>query len=345
MSLFLVCCFGCGGKSDASGLVMDASSNPSRDAGLVASKPADAGAHLVVDASISPTIRGRYLVESVAACGRCHTPRTADGRFDQTKLLSGVECLEDVLPDDPQRGCVHSRNLTNDETGLKNRSDDDIIDMFTKGERPDGKNIHPYMPYWVFGNMTKDDARAIVSYLRTVPAVEHMVPPNEPPFTMPDEATPRWPEESIPQPRADYSERDAALRGRYLAGSIGGCMECHTPRDDHDDAREDQAFWGGKQVMDHSGTSVSSNLTPDTSGLAAYSVDDIVRAIVQGADRARMWQSLCEPMSIAGMSLYAGMTREDASDIAHYLKSIAPAAHAIERTCLPAASGGEDAGM
>lgn len=321
-----------------------------RDAEMSTGKPADAStsADAMPAMSQDPAAqraRGQYLVESVAACGRCHTPRTADGRFDSTKRLSGVECLEDRLPADPQRGCVHSRNLTNHETGLKNRSDDDIIDMFTKGERPDGKTIHPYMPYWVFGNMTQADARAIVSYLRTVPGVEHMVPPNEPPFTMPDEATARWPEERIPQPRDGYPERDAALRGRYLAGNIGGCMECHTPRDENDVAREDQAFWGGKRVVDGSRVTVSSNLTPDATGLATSSVDDIVRAIVQGEDRARMWQPLCEPMTIAGMSLFAGMTRDDASDIAHYLKSIAPGAHAIERACVAAADGGEDAGM
>src|ERR1700733_9234513 len=33
--------------------------------------------------------RGKYLVEEVARCQECHTPKTPEGQFDQTKWLKG----------------------------------------------------------------------------------------------------------------------------------------------------------------------------------------------------------------------------------------------------------------
>src|SRR5215468_1835773 len=77
--------------------------------------------------------RGRYLVDTVALCNDCHTPRNADGSFDKTnRYLAGVECLIDVDPE-PGKGCLNSRNLTSDATGLKSRTDVQIKAMFQDG--------------------------------------------------------------------------------------------------------------------------------------------------------------------------------------------------------------------
>lgn len=298
--------------------------------------PHDAGDAAVQD----PIERGRYLVEAVAACGLCHTPRNLDGSFDETRRLSGVECLEDRLPADPIRGCIHSRNLTNHETGLQNRTDLEIKDMFTKGERPDGKTLHPYMPYAVLGNLRDADADAIVKYLRTVPGVDHMLPPSEPPFTQPNAPAPRWPVESLPVPSEGYPDRAAALRGRYLAAEVGVCLDCHTPRDEHDLPIHERAFAGGRVFLRPPGVSSdwplrveSMNLTPDASGLAGWSVEDIVRGVQRGEDRGRDGQPACPPMQSAGTSPFAGMTESDARDIAHFLRSLAPIASQRVTAC------------
>ena len=34
--------------------------------------------------------RGKYIVEGLAACGDCHTPRNRDGDIDRTKWLAGA---------------------------------------------------------------------------------------------------------------------------------------------------------------------------------------------------------------------------------------------------------------
>src|SRR5512143_941259 len=62
-------------------------------------------------------LRGQYLVDHVLACGDCHTPRDQNGPI-AAKYLSGVECFIDIMPG-AAGGCLHSRNLTNDATGLK----------------------------------------------------------------------------------------------------------------------------------------------------------------------------------------------------------------------------------
>lgn len=34
--------------------------------------------------------RGKYIVEGLAACGDCHTPRNSNGEIDRTKWLAGA---------------------------------------------------------------------------------------------------------------------------------------------------------------------------------------------------------------------------------------------------------------
>jgi hypothetical protein len=160
----------------------------------------------------------------------------ADGSFDTDKLLSGVDCFIDVAPTDGDVGCLSSRNLTNHETGLKNRSDRKIKDMLTTGVRPADSGdhpdaLHPVMPYCVFANMNDGDVSAIVAYLRTLKGVDHRVKARQAPFTI-DAPAPTFPADKIPMPSSSYSDKVAAMRGRYLAGNVGICLECHTPRDE-----------------------------------------------------------------------------------------------------------------
>lgn len=300
-----------------------------------------AGHEANVEASAGERVaRGKYLVENVAACGDCHTPRKSDGSPDASKLLSGIECFADADPMNDELGCLSSRNLTNHETGLKNRTDAEIKDMFMKGERPDEKALHPVMPYWVLGNMSDSDANAIVAYLRTVPGVDHMLPMNQAPFLPPAAPAQRFPAALIPMPRADYTDQAAALRGRYLAGNVGICMDCHTARDEMQRPIVSKAFQGG----DRFGRAelglpaemfpeaiYSANLTPHKTGIEGWSVEDVVRALKQGLDKDGM--PLCPPMPAGPMQAFGGLTDADATDIGHYLLSLEPADNARIADC------------
>jgi mono/diheme cytochrome c family protein len=302
----------------------------------------DAGNDAAVDAG--PTLaqvieRGRYLVDNVGACGDCHTPRGERGVPDLSKKLSGVDCFADADRDNPSFGCLSSRNLTNHETGLKNRSDQEIKDMFLKGLRPDGTALHPIMPYWVLANMTSSDADAMVAYLRTVPGVDHMVAAPQAPFAGTPAPAPTWPEALIPQPSASYPDQAAAKRGRYLAGNIGVCMECHTPYQGESPIVT-RAFEGGRSfpaaqfnlpTPPFPATIYTSNLTPHASGIAGYDIAKLVKAIKQGVDKDN--KVICPPMPAGAMAAFEGITDADATDIAHYLLSLAPKENVLDTSC------------
>jgi mono/diheme cytochrome c family protein len=118
------------------------------------------------------TERGKYLV-SFAGCNDCHTPGYFFGKPDMAKFLAGSEVGFEI----PNLGVFHGPNLTPDkETGLGNWTDAQILDALQKGVRPDGRMLAPIMPWRAFANFTKDDAAAIVAYLRSIPAVKNKVP-------------------------------------------------------------------------------------------------------------------------------------------------------------------------
>ena len=71
----------------------------------------------------------------------------------------------------------HGPNLTPDkETGLGNWTDEQILTALQKGARPDGRMLVPIMPWHAFANLTTEDAKGIVAYLRSLPPVKNKVP-------------------------------------------------------------------------------------------------------------------------------------------------------------------------
>jgi len=323
-------------------------SRPVKDSGIT--KPDSSTMEPDASTPVDPVMRGKYIAETIATCDDCHTPRKADGSFDQSRKLAGVECFIDVDRADDGVGCLHSSNLTDHETGLQTRSDQEIKDMLLKGLRPDEKALHPAMPYWVLANMSDDDADAIVAYLRTIKGVDHMVPASQPPFTPPDAPAPTFPEAKIPLPRADYPQRAAAMRGRYIAGNIGICLECHTPRDEMNRPLVDKAFQGGHEFARGElglppvfpEVIYTANITPHATGIADWTVQDVVTALKRGQDDEGA--ALCPPMPVGPMGGYAGLTDTDATDIAHYLLSLPPGDNMIAGDCKvpppPDADGG-----
>jgi mono/diheme cytochrome c family protein len=283
----------------------------------------------------SPLVaRGDYLVNHVAACSDCHTPRDAMGVPDFAKFLSGAECFGQL----PNGHCLHTRNLTNDETGLKNRTDDEIKTMIKDGIRPTATGdeaLFPAMPYYVFHNMRDEDLDAIVAYLRTVPAVEHAVPRSDEEFRVPGAAAPIDPE-LIPMPADDYPERASALRGRYLAGQVGICMECHTQHT-MDPAMlldMDKVFAGGEEFdIGLPTVPISKNLTSDSdTGLGEWEAADIVKVLKEGKDKNG--DGICPPMPVGPMGPFGGLTDADALDIANFIKSLPPIVNEIDDVCV-----------
>jgi mono/diheme cytochrome c family protein len=116
--------------------------------------------------------RGQYLV-TLGGCNDCHTPGYFFGKPDMTRFLGGSEVGFEI----PGLGVFHGPNLTPDaETGLGAWSLDQIAVAITKGQRPDGRELAPIMPWHAFANLTAQDVRAIAIYLRSLPPVKNRVP-------------------------------------------------------------------------------------------------------------------------------------------------------------------------
>ena len=115
---------------------------------------------------------GRYLVESVALCGACHTQRDPQtGAYVGPHLAGATGFLE---PGDPGRSWSPP-NLTSDaSTGrLAGMSEDEFVARFRAGRLLAGSP----MPWQGFRRIADDDLRAIYRYLKTLPPVRHDVGP------------------------------------------------------------------------------------------------------------------------------------------------------------------------
>lgn len=136
--------------------------------------------------------RGEYLT-TIMACNDCHTPGTFYGAPDFSRKLSGSE-LGWVGP----WGTTYARNLTPDaETGIGAWSEDDIVKTIRTGQRADGTEVLPPMPWPMYTNLSDEDAYAIAAYLKSLPAVSHKVPDKLPPGTKPAKSD--W---VVPEPPA-----------------------------------------------------------------------------------------------------------------------------------------------
>jgi mono/diheme cytochrome c family protein len=112
------------------------------------------------DAAAAKIARGEYLVNNVANCIQCHTPRTADGEIDRQRLLQGAP-IPMASPWTSQHWAVRAPHIA----GLPGFSDEDVISLLTKGARLNGRRPQPPMPQY---HLSLDDAQSILTYLRTL---------------------------------------------------------------------------------------------------------------------------------------------------------------------------------
>lgn len=117
--------------------------------------------------------RGRYVVETIGACGNCHTPKGPTGDLPGRHLAGGA-----VFDEPPFRAVAP--NITPDpETGIGRWTDAQIALAIREGRRPDGSIIGPPMPIELYRGLSDRDLAAIVAYLRTVPPVSNPLPRSE----------------------------------------------------------------------------------------------------------------------------------------------------------------------
>ena len=104
--------------------------------------------------------RGRYIVEDVAMCERCHTQRDEYGNADRAHWLMGGPTQTKPTYPVPTWAVVEPR-LAGDPPG----TDDEFIRLLTTGISRTGKPPNPPMPPF---RMTREDAEAVLAYLKSL---------------------------------------------------------------------------------------------------------------------------------------------------------------------------------
>jgi mono/diheme cytochrome c family protein len=109
--------------------------------------------------------RGKYLVEEVAKCQECHTAKTAEGTLDKTKWLKGATL--DVAPMHEVPGWHKTApDLTSTSSLFKRWEAKGLVTFLMTTKNPRGNKADPPMPDY---HLSKDDAEAIVAYLKSLP--------------------------------------------------------------------------------------------------------------------------------------------------------------------------------
>ena len=128
-----------------------------------------------------------------------------------------------------------------------------------------------------------------------------------------------------PAPADDEAREPAIVRGEYLV-SAGGCITCHTAKDD-----DAVTLAGGRALETPFGTFYSPNITPDPqTGIGEWTDDEFLNAFWEGVGPGGRYYFPAFPFPS-----YTGITREDLLAIKAYLFSLEPARNEVPQYELP----------
>ena len=144
--------------------------------------------------------RGEYLV-NLGGCNDCHSPKKMDPTGPVViaeRMLSGHPSDEPLMKFNPSLlkgglvifnsgltstagmwGVSFSANLTPDQTGIGNWTEENFIRALKQGKYKGlegSRTLLPPMPWQNFKNVTEDDIKAMFAYLKSIKAVSNVVP-------------------------------------------------------------------------------------------------------------------------------------------------------------------------
>jgi mono/diheme cytochrome c family protein len=107
--------------------------------------------------------RGKYLVEEVAKCPECHTPRDKNNQLDPERWLQGAPIWIQ-----PAAKISNWAEMAPSLVGLSSYTDEQAFRVLEKGERANGGGtVQPPMHIY---RMHHEDAQNIIAYLRSLRA-------------------------------------------------------------------------------------------------------------------------------------------------------------------------------
>ncbi|SRR6266567_2493724 len=112
-------------------------------------------------AGISANVEhGRYIVEDIAMCAQCHSPRDEGGNIVESQEFFGAPVP--VRPPWANNWAI----LAPRNRGLPGYDDDQAMRLLTEGAiGRDGKQLKPPMPRF---RMTKQDAADVIAFMRSL---------------------------------------------------------------------------------------------------------------------------------------------------------------------------------
>lgn len=282
-------------------------------------RPASAG-------KIEPTperlARGKYLVNHVTICFDCHAERTTAYGFPVKPGREGVGGFvwnEEVkFP-----GVLAAANITPDpETGLGKWTDGEILRAIREGVDREGNALFPIMPYGHYRNLSDEDARSIVAYLRTLAPQRYEKPKKS--LNMPLPFVEKFVPKPVEAPVTAPDRGNSVAYGKYLV-TIAACAECHTPKDERGEPLPGKEFAGGWEMHAPGTTVVTANITPHPSTwMGKASKDEFIGRF---KSFATITAANAPPPQNGRNTLmpwltYSGMTEEDLGAIYDYLKTV-----------------------
>jgi mono/diheme cytochrome c family protein len=262
--------------------------------------------------------RGRYLTEGPLWCFNCHTERdsTKAGRppFWDRKGSGALIYKTDSTH-------LYAPNITSDKkTGIGNFTDDMIARAIREGMGHDDRALQA-MPWWTFRGLTDEDVASIVTYLRTLPPIENRIPKRK----LGEEGEKSQQAFSAPL-NYDIEELDLSdqvSRGKYLVG-VSDCVGCHTGW-----YKRNPGVFGGGNPIGHDDHLFSSNITSDSTGIGAWSLETFVYVMKNGKGKSG---ALDYRMPWAS---FKNMSNEDLAAIYAALKTTYPVKHMVNSKVKP----------
>jgi mono/diheme cytochrome c family protein len=267
--------------------------------------------------------RGEYLFNAVLGCPVCHSERDFSlfGAPPVQPFGGGRACAE---PGKPLPGLAESgglpgticfRNITPHATGIGAWSDGEVLRAMREGVDRDGNALFPIMPAFIYRNLSDEDARAVLTYVRTLEPVDNPLPETDVNFPV------SWLIRLLPEPLEGPvkhpMESDPVAYGQYLA-TVARCAFCHSPRDSRSrQAIEGFEFAGGVAFQGGEGLLYSTNLTTHPAGLDDMSVDEFIALFRRETDPG------AEELNLMPWTYFGNMTDADLGAIYAYLQTVA----------------------
>jgi mono/diheme cytochrome c family protein len=255
--------------------------------------------------SAAKLARGAYLARA-GDCAACHTAR--GGASD-----AGGPAIDTPF------GRLFAPNITPERTtGIGNWSADDFWNALHNGRAPGGRLLYPAFPYPNYTRITRPDADALYTYLRSVPPVQAARRANALRFPYNQQATlALWrllwfrPGVFTPAPEHDAQWN----RGAYLVEGPGHCAACHSARNGF--GASAPGLGGGLIPM--LGWYAPSLTSDREAGLGDWEQRDVVDLLHTGVSRRA---TVFGPMAQVVTQSLQHLNEDDVRAMAVYLQSL-----------------------